>query len=83
MGWTLVSEGLPVGRKPTYPPPFCNRYYDKYLVTNGCGDVFFAFYVERYGEWMFVNPFNHNEIKDVYAWIDGNLAPTKLTEATE
>lgn len=71
MGWTLVSDRLPVGRMPIYPPPFQNRYYDKYLVTNGCGDVFFAFYVKKYGEWMFVNPFNHNEIKDVYAWIGG------------
>ena len=79
MSWTLVSEGLPVGREPIYPPPFCNRYYDKYIVTNGRGDVFFAFYVKKKtdGDWKFVNPFNHYEIKDVFAWLDGNPAPIK------
>ncbi len=77
MEWYTVYERYPEGKKPTYPPPFHNRYYDKYLVTNGCGDVFFAFYVEKHGEWMFVNPFNHNEIKDVYAWIGWQQAPIK------
>lgn len=73
MEWTLVSERLPEGKYPTYPPPYSNRTYDKYLVTDGFGNVMFAYYIDigRQGNWQFVNPFNHRRIKNVYAWLGG------------